>query len=803
MEANKDFVARMTSWKVGRLDVQRAAAARRIQSFYRKHLQRCKAARLGSKKFKVTNDTLALTSALLLTATAPMNTLHAREKHLVLPIEDVPHTAKQVDALVAVSLNPPSLSSTLQEILILGENPYEVEAKELRDRLVHGAFVNMMSESWLLCSTEERLSVHLPHNPKPHIPFYSRFLGFDVKPFLSDVVFVSRGGPFHPHITKMNSGSSSASHLRKILEHVTSLNPVNNWYASTQELAAKVGKIFWVMRSEMMMPAIRSLGWILSKVWRVLFEGVFIDQASIAVIEELVASLGPNVGLVLTPTHKSHLDYLLVSYVCFAYGLPLPRIAAGNNLNLPLVGSYLRSNGSFFIRRSYQGDTLYKEVLTSYVHQVLADGAPLEVFVEGGRSRHGRVMKPKFGFFNMVTSFLASHPEKDVLVVPISLDYDRVLEVPEYSAQLLGKPKQKESILSLLKSIWELFFPRCGNVYLRIGKPLPMQHHLEHFGLDALASTVALGMQSAATVTSTAIVSALLLWKRRDVNLTLESLVDDASWLVPHLQHLGAVVAPFDSTRELVVHALTVLQMQLDPTTLTYRVPVSSTCRVLEMTFYRNHLLHLMISQATLSVVVSSRLEHGASLHISDIAADAARLWTYCSHLCPHPHVVDWKTHLVEWVSTLPFVHVHLPDRLAIESNRWHASNEISFLNMLLWPFVDALVLVLAVMDTSETLAETELFARVRRLPTDYSEAYSTETLKHAMAALVDLGAVTKEDRAHFKRRKEFASVAACLRQLQAPRAKIWQAKGARVHQPIQVSSGVRWLFATHGLIKK
>ncbi|KAF0698300.1 Aste57867_11093 [Aphanomyces stellatus] len=797
---NKDIMARVASWKMGKIDIRQVAAAKRIQSFYRKHLKRGKS-RLGSKKFKVTNDTLALTTAFLAAHCLSSTTMHAREKHLVLPLDDAP--ISKVDLLAAP--HPAPLSSAMQELLLLRGSPYEADVSTKdRDRLVHDAFVNMMSDPWLLCSTEERLSIHLPHH-KRRVPFYSRLLGFDLKPFFSDFIFIARGGPMHSHIKQMNAGSPSWQHLHRIVDHVASLNPAHHWAASHTALKKKVEKIFWLMRSEMLMPTIRSLGWILSKIWRVLFDGVFIDKASIDVIEQLIATLGPDVGLVLTPTHKSHLDYLLVSYVCFAYGLPLPRIAAGINLNLPVVGSYLRSNGSFFIRRSYHGDTLYKEVLSSYVHQVLGDGAPMEVFVEGGRSRHGRVMKPKFGFFNMLASFLADHPTRDLLVVPISLDYDRVLEVPEYTAQLLGKAKQKESIWSLLKSIGGLFFTRCGNAYIRFGTPLPMQHHVEHFGLDALASRVAYGMQAASTITSSTIVAALLLWQRRHAQLTLDQLVAHAQWLLPLLQRRAAVVAPFDSTHELVAHALAVLQVVPTTSAAFYRVPTADASRVLELAFYRNHLLHLFLPHAALSVVVSGRIEHGASLHVSDILDDVALVWLYCTQLCPHPPVASWKTELLAWVDTLPFVHVHGGDRLAIEKYRWQSSPHVGFLNMLLWPFIDAMGLVVDALDQGGDPArsETQVLGHARRLPTEFVEAYSAETLKHALAALVDAGAVAKEGgdthTLPLYRPVALARLRECFNRTRAVRAKVWQARGVR-RQPIFVNPVVHWLQLVHGL---
>ncbi|OQR85436.1 glycerol-3-phosphate acyltransferase [Thraustotheca clavata] len=193
--------------------------------------------------------------------------------------------------------------------------------------------------------------------------------------FYCDVVFVAKV------VQIDNMFARCLDYFEGVLSAIKSLN-ISMEYVN--QLTAKVKKVFWTIRPKMMMPIVRSLGYIFCTGWRLIFEGLYIDTASIERIKKLVDEINEDVSLAFTPTH----------ILCVL--LPLPRIAAGNNFNLPLVGSYLRSNGSFFICRSFQGDTLYNETLTSYVHELLEDSTPIEVFVEGGRSRHGRVMKPSY-----------------------------------------------------------------------------------------------------------------------------------------------------------------------------------------------------------------------------------------------------------------------------------------------------------------------------------------------------------------------------------------------------------------------
>jgi glycerol-3-phosphate O-acyltransferase len=129
--------------------------------------------------------------------------------------------------------------------------------------------------------------------------------------------------------------------------------------------------------------------------------------------------------IVYVPCHRSHIDYLLLSYIIIRKGLTPPHIAAGANLNLPLVGSLLRRGGAFFLRRSFKGEPLYAAVFHEYLHLMLARGFPIEYFIEGGRSRSGRMLTPKAGILGMtVQSFIREHA-RPLLFVPVYIGYEK------------------------------------------------------------------------------------------------------------------------------------------------------------------------------------------------------------------------------------------------------------------------------------------------------------------------------------------------------------------------------------------
>src|SRR6202451_3465076 len=167
------------------------------------------------------------------------------------------------------------------------------------------------------------------------------------------------------------------------------------------------------------------------------------------------------------------MDYLLLSYAIYERGYAVPHIAAGLNLNLPIVGRFLRKGGAFFIRRSLRGSALYTIVFMKYLAAMMARGHSIEYFVEGGRSRTGRLLQPKTGMLLMtVRSFLAD-PVRPVVFVPVYFGYERLVEGNTFIGELAGRPKEKESILGLLGS-WRVLRQRFGKVHVNLGAPIAL-----------------------------------------------------------------------------------------------------------------------------------------------------------------------------------------------------------------------------------------------------------------------------------------------------------------------------------------
>ena len=224
---------------------------------------------------------------------------------------------------------------------------------------------------------------------------------------------------------------------------------------------------------------------LLGRLWNRIYEGVTVCGT------ERLQALARDNTLVYVPCHRSHIDYLLLSYVIHRAGLTVPHVAAGANLNLPIIGGLLRRGGAFFLRRSFKDDELYGEVFTAYVHAVLKRGFPMEYFVEGGRSRTGRMLPPKAGLISMtVQSYLREH-SRPLLFVPVYIGYEKLIEGGSYTEELSGAAKRKESVPGLLSTLKSLRRERYGTVGVTFARAIALGELLDREDARDMATWLA------------------------------------------------------------------------------------------------------------------------------------------------------------------------------------------------------------------------------------------------------------------------------------------------------------------------
>ena len=216
---------------------------------------------------------------------------------------------------------------------------------------------------------------------------------------------------------------------------------------------------------------------ILTAFWNKFYSGIDVH------FSEPLKQLALNHELVYVPCHRSHIDYLLLSYVIHHEGLAIPYIAAGKNLNMPIIGPILRKGGAFFIRRSFKGNELYSTVMFEYIASQLSTGMPVEYFIEGGRSRTGRLIQPKPGMLAMTIRAFLKYQKRPIAFVPVYIGYEKMIEGKAYLAELTGDDKKSETLLGSVQSFFSIrgFY---GRVTTNFGQPVLLNKLLDKHSPD-------------------------------------------------------------------------------------------------------------------------------------------------------------------------------------------------------------------------------------------------------------------------------------------------------------------------------
>lgn len=340
--------------------------------------------------------------------------------------------------------------------------------------------------------------------------------------------------------------------------------------------------------------------------------------------------------LVYVPCHRSHIDYLLLSYVIYKQGLAIPYIAAGKNLNMPIVGTILRGGGAFFIRRTFKDNKLYSAVLFEYLAELLSKGVPIEYFIEGGRSRTGRLLKPKPGMLSMTVRGFLRDRQKPVAFIPVYLGYDKLMESKAYQAELMGEDKKAETFATTLKSIFSVR-GRYGKVQVNFGEPLFLNQVLDQQKANWRSEAVGSGARPE-WLSQTVQSSAVQIMQRinqashiNGVNLVACVLLASEKQRVPENQ-MGPLLELFRT----LIHAQgyskylkmveessdAIIQNTQDIGLLQRKrhalgdVLYAENKVALSLTFYRNNILHVMALPSLLAASFTNRKTHSLeSLH--------------------------------------------------------------------------------------------------------------------------------------------------------------------------------------------
>lgn len=555
------------------------------------------------------------------------------------------------------------------------------------------------------------------------------------------------------------------------------------------------------MASDLHMGVARFLDWILNKIWRQMYAGIVIDRHGIEQLRE-AALKGP---IVLLPSHKSHVDYLIMSQVFYNYDLKIPYITAGDNLLMPVIGWIFRKSGAFFIRRSFGDDELYKAIFSEYVSLLLRDGNNVEFFIEGGRSRTGKLRQPKMGVLAIVVDSVLENRVPDAYLAPTSIGYDKIIEGESYSNELLGGKKEKESIGGLLKAR-KLLKLNFGHVNIHFAQPISLRRYIQEEineekrkrgSFDpynnkedrkrlvmTLAYRVVYDINMASVATPTALVSTVLMTHERR-GLSRSELIERTDWLKQAVLERNGRVTPFEDTGKIVDDAVQFLQKLLKrPKGIPEPLIRPRESRRVEMSYYRNQLMHLFLSEG----VVACAMQAHPNLRAGDpgIPKDAllghvrsvSQILKFEFVYRPTPDIQD----NFEETLALMIRRAILQERDGLIYPAPQGHQMLRFLRALFTPFLDSYwvsALALLSLQPNEMQEEKTFIKFTQQLAESlfhegflrYSDSVSMDTLDQGLLLLRDqdlIAEAAQEGKAPSKRRQKFIKLGADAQTIEA-----------------------------------
>jgi len=291
----------------------------------------------------------------------------------------------------------------------------------------------------------------------------------------------------------------------------------------------------------------------LTLLWARIYEGIEVDEPGL----ERIREVGRKSPVVVVPSHKSHIDYLIISWLFYQKGLIPPHIAAGANLSFFPLGWVFRRAGAFFLRRTFHGQPIYAAIFRQYMRKLLKEGMWLEFFLEGGRSRTGKLLPPKYGLLKHVLEAVSDGTVADVALVPTNFGYERLIEEKAYRKELEGGEKKAESPVEVLKAT-SVLVHKYGRIRIQFGQPLSVRQILGQYeALDAKSPNYAGnferalkvcgyqilgGINAASVITPTSIVSAVLLTKIQR-GISRDDLLVRVGYLLDIASRRGAVLS--------------------------------------------------------------------------------------------------------------------------------------------------------------------------------------------------------------------------------------------------------------------
>uniref|UniRef100_A0A671Y795 Glycerol-3-phosphate acyltransferase 1, mitochondrial n=1 Tax=Sparus aurata TaxID=8175 RepID=A0A671Y795_SPAAU len=443
-----------------------------------------------------------------------------------------------------------------------------------------------------------------------------------------------------------------------IVEVATDLDAAASQSGQEQKAVSKVKQKARAFLQEMVAnisPAfIRLTGWVLLRLFNGFFWSIQIHKGQLEMVKK--AATEQNVPMVFLPVHKSHIDYLLITLILFCHNIKAPHIAAGNNLSIPILSTLIRKLGGFFIRRKMEEtedgkkDILYRSLLQA-VKELLRQQQFLEVYLEGTRSRSGKPSTARAGMLSLVVDTLCTGSIPDVLVVPVGISYDRIIE-GNYNSEQLGKPKKNESLWGIACGVFRMLRKNYGCVRVDFNQPFSLKvgelksqssnsvYMLRYYSsrpdaqlfegqeeeqlnrelpddilrrqlINNLAKHVLFTANKSSAIMSTHIIACLLLYRHRQ-GVVLSKLVEDFFNMKEEILSRDFDLGFSGNSEDVVMRALHLLGNCVNVTSSANRngeftiAPSQTVPALFELNFYSNGLFHVFISDAIIACSILS-----------------------------------------------------------------------------------------------------------------------------------------------------------------------------------------------------
>ncbi|XP_033697498.1 glycerol-3-phosphate acyltransferase 1, mitochondrial isoform X2 [Tursiops truncatus] len=513
---------------------------------------------------------------------------------------------------------------------------------------------------------------------------------------LSYVLFVQERdvhkGMFATNVTENVLNSSRVQEA--IAEVAAELNPdgsAQQQSKAVNKVKKKARKILQEMVATVSPALIRLTGWVLLKLFNSFFWNIQIHKGQLEMVK---AATEMNLPLIFLPVHRSHIDYLLLTFILFCHNIKAPYIASGNNLNIPIFSTLIHKLGGFFIRRRLdetpdgRKDILYRALLHGHIVELLRQQQFLEIFLEGTRSRSGKISCARAGLLSVVVDTLSTNTIPDILIIPVGISYDRIIE-GHYNGEQLGKPKKNESLWSIARGVIRMLRKNYGCVRVDFAQPFSLKEYLESQSQKPVSSPLSLEQallpailpsrpsdaaaegtdtsinesrnatdesfrrrlianlaehilftaSKSCAIMSTHIVACLLLYRHRQ-GIDLSTLVEDFFVMKEEVLARDFDLGFSGNSEDVVMHAIQLLGNCITITHTSrndefFITPSTTVPSVFELNFYSNGLLHVFIMEAIIACSLYAVLKkRGPGVPVSPSLISQEQLVRKAASLC-------------------------------------------------------------------------------------------------------------------------------------------------------------------------